>query len=446
MTTNTECQVCFENKPKDIVICGSCDFSSCKVCCKKYILDGISEAHCMSCKRQWSLSFLVKNFTKSWTTGLKDGQYKFHLQKIVMDREKSLIPETLPIVERKKEEENEMLKLRKEIIDLEYDYSKNTKIERGRIYGRLYELWVNKPLLKEVMEYNYICPCPTDNCRGMISKKTESCGLCNTNICSSCRSIKLDGHKCKQDDLENVELIKKDSRPCPKCAVSIYKIEGCNAMFCTVCKTSFDWRSGKISKVILHNPHAIEWQRTNDIANSLQPTTIYGNCGLPIIRVFDRLTSKQLVIIDRIYMTIGEVDEIIHNSLRHTDKLQSIRIEYLEGKISESRWKSKILNHDRLEARKQALIDIFNTFKNITIDRLRIFGNELRDSKWKQQKKLFDLFLDDIQRITKFINNCFRGEELTLLGNKTKYSIGNNFEFYIGNRRVFSRSSSEEFL
>lgn len=63
--------------------------------------------------------------------------------------------------------------------------------------------------------------------------------------------------------------MEKDTKPCPKCASMIFRISGCNDMWCTVCHTSFDWVSGQI--IInrhIHNPHMVDWVREHGEINN----------------------------------------------------------------------------------------------------------------------------------------------------------------------------------
>jgi len=57
------------------------------------------------------------------------------------------------------------------------------------------------------------------------------------------------GHEFrKKENVVNVESIKKECKPCPKCAVPIYKNKGCDHMYCKKCFTHFSWETGMIFK------------------------------------------------------------------------------------------------------------------------------------------------------------------------------------------------------
>ena len=96
----------------------------------------------------------------------------------------------------------------------------------------------------------------------IINKKNKAyISKCGT--CSKCLEIKGDtqdaDHTCDENNVKSAEIIKKDTKACPKCGTRIFKIYGCNQMWCTGCNTAFNWATGAIyaSNAQFHNPHYV---------------------------------------------------------------------------------------------------------------------------------------------------------------------------------------------
>jgi len=76
----------------------------------------------------------------------------------------------------------------------------------------------------------------------------------------------------KKIDIETTELIKKDSKNCPKCNISIMKTSGCDQMWCVSCHTTFDWKTLHIkTSGVIHNPEYYRYMRENGIAIPRNP-------------------------------------------------------------------------------------------------------------------------------------------------------------------------------
>ena len=115
----------------------------------------------------------------------------------------------------------------------------------------------------------FLMRCPVEGCRGFLST-TYKCGTCEKKTCSSCLEPLTEDpanpagvHTCVPDMVETANAIKKETHPCPKCGVRIYKIDGCDQMWCTLegCNTAFSWDTGAIVVGRVHNPHYYEWLR-----------------------------------------------------------------------------------------------------------------------------------------------------------------------------------------
>ena len=259
------CNVCCEkyNKSLNTKVSCVCGFDACKTCIRTYLLTTTKDPHCMECKTSWNNKFLVDNLNRSYI----DGEYKKHRKILLVDREISRTPELMNLVERTKlvEEKSEELKLLddefKQIKKL-YDasckklYEKRTeisKIKRGDI---------------NIERKKFIMPCPGDNCKGYLSTQYK-CELCKLYSCPHCFEIvgytKEDPHTCLEANLQSANLIKKETKGCPQCGVRIYKISGCDQMWCTECKVAFSWNTGKIVYGgQIHNPHYYQYMRNQN--------------------------------------------------------------------------------------------------------------------------------------------------------------------------------------
>ncbi len=114
----------------------------------------------------------------------------------------------------------------------------------------------------------FIMKCPDDGCRGFLSTAYK-CGLCEKWTCPDCMvviGLEKDGaHTCDPNTVESAKAIKSETRPCPKCGTRIFKIDGCDQMWCVMegCGTAFSWNTGEIVTGRVHNPHYYEWLRRN---------------------------------------------------------------------------------------------------------------------------------------------------------------------------------------
>ena len=66
---SSECPICcesFNKSTRRAIVCCFDSHTACGSCVSRYLLDSIQEAHCMSCKKAWSLDFMNANFPQSF--------------------------------------------------------------------------------------------------------------------------------------------------------------------------------------------------------------------------------------------------------------------------------------------------------------------------------------------------------------------------------------------
>nr|QBK86830.1 MAG: E3 ubiquitin-protein ligase [Marseillevirus LCMAC103] len=421
------CPVCVDPIPKgETVTCLACGYATDKKCPKRYLLSRDEGAHCMSCRARWGDKFLIAAFGKTWATGTQPDAYRPHLKKIFLDREKSRIPETLAELPRIRARNQAVADARQRLADLlvqqniltrDIAQTRNFIAASGRRGGDQ-----ARPLC------TFVCPCPKEECRGMIVAKTHACGICERRVCRRCRAPRVDDekHECVDGDLETVRLLRTDTKPCPKCAVPIHRISGCSQMWCVQCHTSYNWRTGVISRGVTHNPHAMRWLREHggNGPEGMRDVPCGGLVQMHHLGIWregdDR--GRYRTTIRSIYRRVAEIAERL-NRIR-LQPFDDLRIMFLLGAFSEAEWQQKIFLRERSNARRQATVDILTTFQTIAVERFRNLYETLRSPPPermsifvapKKQKKILANFVKEMEDVRKFINSTFF-DELRVLG------------------------------
>jgi len=274
------CQICcetFTKQRRHSIKCNYCNNSVCLQCFRTYLLSDDSEQVCMCCKENVSTEFIYLHTPKKFQQ-----DFLTKLTKLEIIREKALLVAT---------EERMDLTARCDLLQSRIHYLNkhlhffpkddeirclynDTEKEYNKIESFLKEKKNNDNVEKVINSFI----CPVVNCDGIVTG--GKCSYCKNNICVKCHTLRppedsnvqSNGHKCDPNVLATMNLLKKDTKPCPKCKIPIHKIDGCDQMFCVKCKTAFSWKTGKIETGIVHNPHYFEWMRNRgEIALPRQP-------------------------------------------------------------------------------------------------------------------------------------------------------------------------------
>lgn len=290
-----ECRVCFDAYNKSTrarVTCQSCGFEACRQCHSTFILDASNTLpNCMECHKEFQREFLVDSFTLKFVS--KD--WKEHRERVMLQKERALLPTRQPVAEmvKRKNDLNVQCNAILEQINALRSQHYACTTEKNRLEHRIRVGPAADASLPAAQREHaaFVRPCPNTaaNCRGFLSTQWK-CNLCSMWTCKDCHEMKGDAqdtpHVCNADNLASAKLIDAETRACPKCGARVYKISGCNQMFCTACNDcAFDWVTGRVETVI-HNPHYYEFQRQ---LNGGQAPRVPGDilCG----REIDHMTT-----------------------------------------------------------------------------------------------------------------------------------------------------------
>lgn len=437
----TDCSICCEsfNKSNRCKInCKSCetqDIVACQACAKKYILDQPTDASCMVCKMEWDTEFLMENFTKKFV----NTELKSHRENYLLDKQIALLPETqeyaqqLKLIEGLEKQKSilniEKRKLEKKIREFNSNISQIDNTISDIRYGNHHSS----------SKSEFVFKCPVDDCNGFLDNKYE-CGICDNKICRHCMEIKRENHECDEEKKQTVELLRKDTKPCPKCGQLINKINGCDQMYCIKCHTGFSWRTGQVERGNIHNPEYYRWMRENGRDIPRNPGDIvFDPCGnnvieyselLRIVRIYfppeyPRPRNNRYGVVNDHPQTIKILN--MHRMIHHIDHLnggftadetatettlRNMRAQYILNNLTKEEFKKKLQQIEKKNNKCKKLNDIWNVLRLVLIEYIgKISERRYRDDRGVQ---IIDEIILESENIRKYCNRSF-------------YKIGNIF-------------------
>ena len=371
----TDCFICAETVFKRKMIkCPFCDFESCEDCVTRFLLGILdTQPRCMnnSCKKIWSWEFLAQNTQPSF----HNKKYRERRAQLLLEREKSMIPGTQELVRHEKKK----IKINNQIVDIQNEndmYRELIRLNKEKIRKLR-----RKGTGEKKKERTFTRACPVEECRGFLSTSLK-CGTCSTYSCKDCHMPKAskrdEEHKCDPDLVATVKLLANDTKPCPACSTSIFKISGCDQMYCTNCHTPFSWTKGTIETGVIHNPHYYQMQR--ELNGGVAPRNRGDvRCGgAPAMwRINEKLRAAQVTFVhaDESHRSIAHVNNVelprFPNQLGEADNSR-LRVSYLMKKIDEKTWKSKLKAKMKKQEKNVEINQILRMYTQTLSD---IFGN-----------------------------------------------------------------------
>jgi hypothetical protein len=218
----------------------------------------------------------------------------------------------------------------------------------------------------------FVRKCPTEECKGFMNEDWF-CGLCDRHFCEHCNEEVCENHTCDLDAVKTMKLLKKDTKPCPKCGTMIQKLSGCRQMWCPDCHTAFDWVTGQIETGRIHNPHYMEFKRSH-ISSREHGDIPCG--GIPTFRELRELNAPTNIM--KFATTLNFLDrELVYRygDLYDQDN-RYLRVAYMLNEIDDVFFKREIQRRDKQRERYRDINNIFRMVIDTGGDLLRQYALE----------------------------------------------------------------------
>lgn len=389
VTMAEACPICcetFNRSDKAPVCCeqGDCEWTACKTCTRQYLLGTTQDPHCMNCRKTWSQEFLVTNLNHSWMS--KD--YREHRKKLLLDREMSKVPEAMEAAQRTRrcrDEELAIAELRDQILVIEQQ--KRALQQQQDVHYRQCRRIRQGKDGADPERRKFIMACPNTDCRGYLSTAYK-CEICKLHTCKDCLEIigynKDEPHVCNTDSVASAAMIRKDTHPCPTCGERIYKISGCDQMWCPHCSTAFSWKTGKIDTGHVHNPHFYQAQRARNNGEAPRNPGDVLCGGLMHWSTFRRLILNRIEdpklcsLLTHLHQAVGHLtyamlDEA-RRKVRELAGTEDLRVQYILGELSKDELAKVVARNDRQRTKWTEFLHLYEllsvvgieTFQNIS--------------------------------------------------------------------------------
>jgi hypothetical protein len=224
--------------------------------------------------------------------------------------------------------------------------------------------------------------CPLEACQGFVGTNWK-CGLCEAEFCKECgdHNVVQNGkeHICNPDVLATHQALRKEAKPCPKCAAMISKIDGCDQMWCTQCQTAFSWRTGEIETSHVHNPHYFQWMRQNGGAIVARPI---GDClNLTPAELMEQVLHYARMRIHqyipewvrciRHYTYVQRQRQRLLQNKQNDEWRRQLRVKRLVNEIDDKQWKDRLQRGEKAAQKEYAVLQVLELFTQAALDLLR---------------------------------------------------------------------------
>ncbi len=201
-------------------------------------------------------------------------------------------------------------------------------------------------------------------------------------------------------------------------------LSNCDQMFCVQCNSAFSWRTLKIEKGRIHNPHYFEYLRQNGGNGELPRDPLDIRCGRELDNTIVNLVSAKLkqlsasvknrnlkktvdswitlIMMDvlrfSIHLRAVVIPKYNTNTMRNIN--QSYRLKLLKNEITIDDFKTKIQRNYKSEQRKQEVLDIITMYEQCATDLIyRLLDVDVTVNAYKP-------IIGEMRQLKVYADNC----------------------------------------
>jgi len=275
-----------------------------------------------------------------------------------------------------------------------------------------------------VEKREFVMKCCADDCRGFLSTAYK-CGTCESWTCPDCLVVlgkdKAVAHTCAQDAVDSAKMIRAETMPCPKCGTRIFKIDGCDQMWCVMegCNTAFSWTSGRVIVGAVHNPHYYEWLRRQGTAEREVTDVPCG--GVPdfwhVLSSFRiaRITPAESSDLERIHRMVIEMEARLNDYPARMPQLvnKDLNVAYLLKDIEEAEWKRQLEFTEAKFIRKREIGYILNMLVTAAADLMNQLVNRCNaavnsDLRIEAKVWIMEVFMPQLAELRSYTNQALK--------------------------------------
>lgn len=429
MVISSTCSVCVElfNKARKQVVCIHCNMECCTDCIARYLETSGITPQCMQCHHMWSHQHVRENFGSSFVKKMADAR-----KRVLFNEQQALFPHTqeyIKLTNRSIQLYDDEIALGRVIATTPFsDFMKRSlQFRTERMHLRTRINMIENPVRVRTTEFSstttttnttptkvYIKPCGHGDCKGYVNADDFVCELCEMEHCPECMETKEENHRCKPADIATANMMRKDTKGCPKCTAPIHRISGCPDMFCVQCKTAFNWHTLCINERGNSNPHYYQWLRSRTVNGSSLITPTCGDTRLEHVHRSDNFISLNELHKDNLSAVIFRLHHYtdprnvtnFYKEFRKTREFRhdfrtitlKSRADYMQNKITKEKFMQYLLKTNKAMEYNNNLDDIVHT--------IRMFHQQLIQYVVHSTEFDYEKFMTESNNFTIYINKC----------------------------------------